>query len=72
MTLKLIYLHIDCETFNYLPALEQVRRLFRVFETSTVELFAKIVSNVNLKPLTSLVKMSNLNTTLCLESSFAG
>ena len=38
MTLKLIYLHIDSETFNL------IRGLLRAFETSTAELFAKIIT----------------------------
>ena len=46
--IKLIYLHMNCETLNWLPALEQVMGLFRDLQTSTWKFFSKIVSNVNL------------------------
>ena len=56
MVSKLFYLLMDWETFDSLPALEQVRGVIEVLqastkalETSIMELLAKIVSNVNLK-----------------------
>ena len=53
MTLGLIYLPRDSEK---LPALEYVKDAIRALQTSTMERFAKIVSNVNLKTLTVLAK----------------
>ena len=38
MTSKLIHLLMDCETFNELPALGQVRGLFRAFNISMMKL----------------------------------
>ena len=56
MVSKLFYLLMDWETFDSLPALEQVRGVIEVLQASTIaletsimELLAKIVSNVNLK-----------------------
>ena len=53
MTLGLIYLPRDSEK---LPALEYVKDAIRALQTSTMERFAKIVSNVDLKTLTVLAK----------------
>ena len=53
MTSGLIYLPRDSEK---LPALEYVKDAIRALQTSTMERFAKIVSNVNLKTLTVLAK----------------
>ena len=36
---------MDCEKFNYFPALEQVRCLLRALQTSTIKFFAKIASS---------------------------
>ena len=44
-----------------MPALDQVRVVFRNFSNVYNETFAKIVSNVNLKTLTNLEKGSNLD-----------
>ena len=53
MTSGLIYLPRDSEK---LPALEYVKDAIRALQTSTMERFAKIVSNVDLKTLTVLAK----------------
>ena len=53
MTSGLIYLPRESEK---LPALEYVKDAIRALQTSTMERFAKIVSNVNLKTLTVLAK----------------
>ena len=53
MTSGLIYLPRDSEK---LPALEYVKDAIRALQTSTMERFAKIVGNVNLKTLTVLAK----------------
>ena len=57
MASKLLYLLMDWETFNSLPALEQVRGIIRALQTFMIVLLAKIVSNVNLKALTILTKI---------------
>ena len=49
MMSKVIHLLMDWETFNQLPALEQVRGAMKALQISTIELLAKIISNVNLK-----------------------
>ena len=41
MTSKLIYIIMDCETFNQLPALEKVRELFRTTSNIHHETFSK-------------------------------
>ena len=51
MTSKLIYLLMDCETFNQLPAFEKVRDLFRTRSNIFYETFSKTFSNVKLKAL---------------------
>ena len=61
MTSRLIYLLMDWETFNQLVALEQVRCVVRALQISTIGLFAKIASNVNLKTLNILGKRSILD-----------
>ena len=53
MTSGLIYLPRESEK---LPALEYVKDAIRALQTSTMERFAKIVGNVNLKTLTVLAK----------------
>ena len=53
MTSGLIYLPRESEK---LPALEYVKDAIRALQTSTMERFAKTVSNVNLKMLTVLAK----------------
>ena len=53
MTSGLIYLPRESEK---LPALEYAKDAIRALQTSTMERFAKIVSNVNLKTLTVLAK----------------
>ena len=45
-----------------MPALEQVRRVFWVLQLFTMELFAKILSNVNLKLLSILIKCLTVST----------
>ena len=45
MTSKLIYLIMIGEIFNYSPALVEGRGVIRIFQASTMERFAKIVSN---------------------------
>ena len=47
---------MDCELLNQVPALEQVNGLFRAPQTSVMTRRAKLVNNVNLKPLNILVK----------------
>ena len=56
MASKLLSLLMDWETFNQLPTLEQVRGLIRALQTSMMVLLTKILSNFNLKTLTSLAK----------------
>ena len=51
---------MGCETFNKLPVVEQSKCLFSALQASTIKLFAKIVSKVNLKLLIILEKRSNL------------
>ena len=67
MTSKLIYLLIDFDIFHQLPKLGLVRGLFRALETSSMELFAKMVSKVNLKLLAVFTKGSNLDAWINLE-----
>ena len=45
---------MDCETFDYLLAPNQVRGYSSLLQTYTMEHFAKIISNVNLKMLAIL------------------
>ena len=71
MALKLLYLLIDSETINSLPALEQVRGVIRAIQTSMIVLLAKIVNNVNLITLTILSKSVILDAWLGLGRSFA-
>ena len=47
------------DDIDYLPALDLVRGLFRAIWTFAIKLYAKIVSNVDLKLLTMLAKRSN-------------
>ena len=51
---------MDWETFNR-SALEQGRNVIRALQTSTTELSATVVSNVNLKTLIILAKRSILD-----------
>ena len=55
-SVKTAYLLIDWETFNSLPALQQVRGAIKAFQTSMTVLLGKMVSNFNLKTLTNLAK----------------
>ena len=62
MTSKLIDLFKYCETFNELPAMEQVRVVFRTpSNICDGSLFKN--TNVNLKPLTILAESSFLDDT---------
>lgn len=61
ITSKLIYLLMDFDIFHQLPELGLVRGLYRALETSSMELFAKMVSKVNLKLLAVFTKGSNLD-----------
>lgn len=47
---------MDCEVFDYFPASDQVRGYSGPVQKSTMEHFAKIVTNVNLKSLSILAK----------------
>ena len=66
MKSKLIFLLINFVMFNSLPALEQVRGLFRTASNITMEFFSKIVSNVILKLLNCSHKLIHL---WCLSGS---
>ena len=68
MTSGLIYLPRDSEK---LPALEYVKDAIRALQTSTMERFAKTVSNVNLKMLTVLAKRHILDSWLGPECASA-
>ena len=46
MASKLLYLLMDCETFNKVPVLEQARGVIGALETSMMVLLAKVVSNI--------------------------
>ena len=50
MASKLLYLHMDSETFNKFPALEQARGVIRALQTSLMvyKIVSNIVSNINL------------------------
>ena len=63
---------MDCETFNWLPALKQVRGVFGAPQTSTIEVSAKLVSSVNLKLLIVLTKSSILDAGLGSEFTSTG
>ena len=65
MTLKLIYLLIDFQAFNYLLVLEQVRNLFRT--PGNMYFFTKITCDVNVNLLTILSKRPILGFWLGLE-----
>ena len=52
----MIYLFINLEKFNQLPALDQDRGAIKVLQPSAMDLFVKIVSNINLKTLTIFTK----------------
>ena len=56
MTSKLLFLLMNWEIFNQLPALEQVRAVIKALQTSIMVLFAKIVSNVKSKTSSFLAK----------------
>ena len=56
MTSKLLFLLMNWEIFNQLPALEQVRAVIKALQTSIRVLFAKIVSNVKSKTSSFLAK----------------
>ena len=56
MVSKLFYLLMDWETFNQLPALEQIRDVIRAIQRSMMVLLAKIVSNINLKTVIIVAK----------------
>ena len=58
MMSKLIYLLMDWETFYLLPVLQQVKEVIKKFQTYTIEIFVKIVSNFNLNTITILAKCS--------------
>ena len=64
MASKLLYLLMDWETFNMLPALEQVRDIIRALQTSMMVILTKIVTNVSLKMLNILAKRLILDTWL--------
>ena len=49
MATKLVYLLMDWEIFNQLPALEQVRGVIRALKTSIMERFAKLVNTAYLR-----------------------
>ena len=59
-TIKLNCLVMDWETFNR-SALKQGRNVIRALQTSTTELSATVVSNINLKTLIILAKRSILD-----------
>ena len=61
MMSKLISLLMDYEKKNQLPRLEQFPGLSRTLQTSTMDVFENIISNVNLKLLFVLGKKSNLD-----------
>ena len=65
MTLKLIYLLIDFQAFNYLLVLEQVRNLFRT--PGNMYFFTKITCDVIVNQLTILSKRPILGFWLGLE-----
>ena len=52
---------MDREIFNQLPKFKQIGGVLRAPQTSTKELFVKIVSNINLKSLTILEKSFTLD-----------
>ena len=72
MTSKLIHLLMDSEAVNWLSTVEEVKGVLRVLQTSTMKLFAKIGSNVNLKPLTIFAKRSILDAWLLPKSASTG
>ena len=61
MARKLVYLLMDWEIFNQLPALEQVRGVIRALKTSIMERFAKLVNTAYLRTWTILAKSSILD-----------
>ena len=71
MAPKLIYLLMDCETFNQLPALEQVTSASGLLQRSTLVIFPKIIYSVNLNLLTILEKRF-LDAFLSLECTSVG
>ena len=60
MSKLIIFTHGHCVIFNSFTALEQVRGKFRTALNIAMELFAKIVSNINLKLFTILTKKIHL------------
>ena len=61
MVSKLFYLLMDWETTIIKePALEQVRSAIRASQTSKVELFSKITSNINLRRILFFQKCPSL------------
>ena len=65
MASKPLYLRMDVETLNQLPALEQFKGVIRALQTFMMILLPKVVSNVNLKTSTILAKRLIVGTWLC-------
>ena len=67
-----IYQLKNCGTVYWLPALECVGGVFKAFQTSTMELFTKKLSNIDLKPSSIFAKRSTSDGWMGPKNSFGG